>query len=193
MKKFLNYAMSAIFAISVLASCSTGGGGGVSPFDIGGDVNGGGGGTNNADIVGKWTSVSLTGTVEYTGGGQLGPALSEAINQNLATYDMTGVTEMQFDAGGKMTLYDLGAVFLEGTWSVESDGSIKIARNSDEFTFVNAPVNGEITHNGYNTLLCALAAWAMGDAVLRSNDYKGMEAEGIEITKAQLIIKYKKK
>ena len=176
----------------LLLACGTGGGGGSNdPLGGGGGNDGGGGGTNSA-LVGKWTSISATGTVAY-GNTQLGVSLANAVNGNMQTYDLTGVVDLQFDANGKAKLFDMGTLASEGTWSL-SGSTLKLIDTRQNATFsMTITISGnQFTLNAAGTDIAGLAAWAIGDHVLRGNNYGGMTQTGLDVTAADLTMKFQK-
>lgn len=175
-----------MMVLCVLASCSKGGdgGGGMDPF-------GGGGGGNNSSLVGKWTSVSATGTVGYTNS-QLGNSLTQVVNSNISGYGLENVVDFLFEANGKLTLYDFGTVFEQGTYSLKGN-TLTLKNNQNDVLNLNITLSGnEFTLDASGTDIAALVAWAIGDHVLRGNGYAGMTQNGIEVTAANLILKFKK-
>jgi hypothetical protein len=185
MKKHLTNAIPAIFAILAFAACSKGGGEGG-----GGLIGGGGdeGGGKNTALVGKWTSVSATGTVVYTT--DLGASLAGLVNQDMATYDLTGVSVLEFEANGKMSLYDLGELFAQGTWSVNGT-TVKMTNADNESISFTAPTGNEFTISG-DSAVAFLIAWAIGEFELKNNNYQGMFENGVQVSTATLDVKYKK-
>jgi hypothetical protein len=186
MKSLVLRCVLALAATLMFAACSKDGDGSSDPFGGGGGGNGNG---NSAAIVGKWTSVSATGTVGYTG--DLGPSLANAINENIASFILTNVIVFQFDADGKVTMSLLGEIIDQGKWSLNGKALTLTDDQNDSFTcdMVNEK---EFKYTGLNTDISAYVAWAIGNAVLNTNNYGGMSETGTQVSTANLSIKFQK-
>ncbi|GHT43858.1 hypothetical protein FACS189438_1860 [Bacteroidia bacterium] len=183
--------VTGMLATCLLLACSTGGGSGAGGNDLLGGGGDGGGGTTNSALVGKWTSISATGTVAY-GNTQLGVSLANAVNSNMQTYNLTSVADLQFDANGKVSYFDMGTLHDEGTWSLNSN-KLKLTNKQNQTLNMDIVLNGnQFTLNASGTEIAALVAWAIGDAVLNNNNYGGMAQTGLEVTVADLTIVFKK-
>ena len=177
-----------VMVLCVLASCSKDGdgGGGMNPFD-----GGGSGGGSSSSLVGKWTSISCTGTVGYSSS-TVSVSLTTAVNSNITGYELEGVSYLQFEASGKLSLYDLGTLYEQGTYTLKGN-TLTLKNSRNETLNFKITINGnEFTLEASGTEIAALVAWAIGEAVLRYNGYAGMTQTGTEVTVANLTIKFKK-
>ena len=173
-----------ITLISILASCllvaCSSDGDGTDPFGGGGNA-----------LIGKWTSISATGTVGFTNS-TLGNSLANAINNSMTTYNLTNVVHLQFDANGRVALYDMGTLYDQGTFSLKGNNLV-LTNDQNQTLNMNISLNGnEFTLNASATDIAALVAWAIGDAVLSTNGYGGMVEAGLQVAAADLTIKFQK-
>jgi hypothetical protein len=169
------------FASCLLAGCSKDGDG-TDPFNNGG---------NNAVLVGKWTSVSTTGSVGY-GSSDLGVSLANAVNKSIQTFNLTDVVTFMFETDGMVTLLDMGTLYTQGSYSLKGN-TLTLTNTENQTLNMNIVLNGnEFTLNASGTEIAALAAWAIGNAVLKTNEYGGMTEAGLNVTAADLTMKFKK-
>jgi hypothetical protein len=138
-------------------------------------------------LVGKWTSVSVTGTVTYGN-----TTLAGIVNSKMTTYDLTNAANLEFDKNGKViyscetvfpfiydyTLKDDKLTFLynEG----RNQDLYKIELNGDEFT---------LTHYAYFVGdVIANIAWYLGNLELIANGMSG----NANPTSVNLVVKFQK-
>ncbi|MDR1880347.1 MAG: lipocalin family protein [Tannerellaceae bacterium] len=178
--------LRAAMLLGALASCLLAGcnesGDGTDPFNIGGGAS---------SLVGKWTSASATGTVAY-GTSELGVALANAVNENIQTYILNDVVTFTFETGGTVKLLDMGTLYTQGTYSLKGNTLTLTNQEKQTLNLTIALKETEFTLDASGTEIAALAVWAIGDAVLRANNYGGMTETGLEVTVADLTMKFVK-
>jgi hypothetical protein len=172
------------FAALVFASCSKDGDG-TDPF--------GGGGGNTAALVGNWTSTGATGTVGY-GSSSLGTSLANVVNESIGSFNLNSVVVFRFETGGLATILDMGTLYAQVTYSLKDNTLTLTNRDDQTLTLsMNITMSGnEFTLDARGTDIAVLAAWAIGNAVLKTNGYDGMTEAGLQVSVADLTIKFQK-
>jgi hypothetical protein len=180
MKTLLQFSLMCLLTLA-LVSCSKNGGDGTDPF---------GGGGGSSALTGKWTSISATGTVGYST--DLGAQLAAAVNQNIATYNLTNVVVFQFETNGKLSLYDMGELYEQGTYSLKGN-TLTLTNSQNQSLNMNIAMSeSEFTLSAAGTDVAVLVAWAIGDTMLKVNNYGGMFETGVQVSQADLTVKFKK-
>jgi hypothetical protein len=138
-------------------------------------------------LAGEWTSVSVTGTVNYWN-----TTLTNIVNSKMTTYDLTNVATLGFDKNGKVMysgktpfplVYDYTLNDDKLTFSYNEGRNqdlYKIELNGDEFTLTHyALFVGDVLAN---------IALYLGDTELKANKMSG----SVNVTSANIVVKFQK-
>jgi len=150
-------------------------------------------------LIGKWTSVSATGTVAFSSS-QLGVDVAKIINENLATYDLTGIINFEFGKDGVTANSNHPGVFFYEVWKYTlkdktlslgsgrgaADEVLEISFNGkDEFTIKSISI--------YRSSISTLLAYVLCEKEVIKKGYENVEKSGLQITSANnLTIKFQK-
>jgi hypothetical protein len=142
-------------------------------------------------LEGAWTSVSATGTISYTN-----QSLSNTVNANMSSYDLTGMVVLDFDAKGKARYADMGMLYRMYDYTLEGDmltlayndgynrDLYKVALSGDVFTLTHG---GIIVGDIQKLVACNLA-----DMELKAVGQGGVTQAGTGVSAIDLTIKFKK-
>ena len=163
-----------LFAATVFTSCSKG------------DDE-----TKDSDVLtGKWTCLSVTGTVGYST--DLGNSLAAAINKDITKFNLTNVVDLNFDPSiGKVAIQNMGTFFGQFDYTL-SGNRLLLKQNGYSLNYSINWIGDDFTIDASGTDLAMVAAWAIGNAVLKTNGYGGMNDAGVEVTQYDLIMRFQK-
>jgi hypothetical protein len=177
-----------IISIALFSGCDTGGGGGTGdgtdPFGGGG----GGGGDAAGNLTGTWTTVSATGTVNYSNA-----SLASLVNRDMQTYELDDVLLMTLNADKSFAIVVGGSPKFNGTYSL-SGNALTLTDQQKASLTLNLTVSGsEFTCDASGSGLAYWIAWCIGEYELQQAGYGGMTETGVEVTAYNLTLKFKKK
>ena len=154
-------------------------------------------------LVGKWTSVSATGTVEYIPGygsdkttaPAIAAALTNTVNSNMANYNLTNVSVLEFGSDGKMKINGVTYTYDDVTYKLlkGNELSLKFAgQPTTEEYAVNLKANELTLNDGDNTYIMLGIVSDIGDRELQKQG-KSMDGEKLWVVKADITVKYVRK
>ena len=150
-----------------------------------------------AKFIGKWTSVSATGSVAF-GSSALGTDVAKTIKENIASYDLTDVMTFEFEKEGVITYSNAFNRFYMETWKWQlGDVFINLYKPSNESESYHYQFNGDelIIHSftaSWWTDVDKIIGVALGEMETRARGYESMIEAGLQLTQGGLTVKFKK-
>ena len=138
-------------------------------------------------LVGTWTSVSATGTVTYSSSA----ALTNAVNSKMATYDLTNMAVLEFDAKGKAKYLDMGLPS-QYSYSLKDDllyMTPDFGGGKDLYTVKFVEDGFTLTHGGI--FIGDILAQVAGNLGVREREASGLSGS-ISISAVNMTIKFQK-
>ena len=148
-------------------------------------------------LIGEWTSVSTTGTIKL-GSSQLDKDVEQAINNNIASYDLTDVVLFKFEKDGMNVYSRVLSFFGLYKYSFNNNALTFTASISTNDEFFDISFNGNdefsIKSTGlYMSNVAILAASALCIEEIHKRGYESVEAAGIQLRSVNdLTITFKK-
>jgi len=154
------------------------------------------------ELVGKWTSVSATGTLEYAyGNAQLAEDLTKTVNAKMETYNLKNVVLLEFDIKGRLVVTSAEpgiTYFNEFNYRLEDirapkDNLYMFADNLWLADNVPISLNGDRFTTGVsNSEFDIIVACALGDRELKRMGLTNMQDNNIKVITLRMNITFEK-